>query len=122
MLAKATSAIRSADNGSELVDRIETEADVEVEVISGLEEARLIFAAVRASVVIDPAPAAGIDIGGGSVELMIGDSRLRWPRASRSVSVASPPSSCAKILPRRANASDSKSTCGRRSNHSSQMS
>ena len=79
MLAKATSAIRSADNGSELVDRIETEADVEVEVISGLEEARLIFAAVRASVVIDPAPALGIDIGGGSVELMIGDgSGLRW--------------------------------------------
>ena len=79
VLAKATSAIRSAGNGSELVDRIEDETDVEVEVISGLEEARLIFAAVRSSVVIDPAPALGIDIGGGSVELMIGDAAgLRW--------------------------------------------
>jgi exopolyphosphatase/guanosine-5'-triphosphate,3'-diphosphate pyrophosphatase len=34
---------------------------------------------VRASVVIDPAPALGIDIGGGSVELTVGDaSGLRW--------------------------------------------
>ena len=79
VLAKATSALRSAENGSGLVDRIEVETGVEVEVISGLEEARLIFAAVRASVVIDPPPALGIDIGGGSVEFMIGDSAgLRW--------------------------------------------
>src|SRR5205807_7906022 len=79
VIAKATSAIRTAANGSELVDRIETETGVDVEVISGLEEARLIFAAVRASVVIDPAPALGIDVGGGSVEMMIGDaSGLRW--------------------------------------------
>ncbi len=79
VLAKATSAVRSAANGSELVDRIEEEAGVDVEVISGLEEARLIFAAVRSSVVIDPAPALGIDIGGGSVEVMVGDAAgLRW--------------------------------------------
>ena len=79
VLAKATSAIRTAANGSELVDRIEDEAGVEIEVISGLEEARLIFAAVRASVVLDPSPALGIDIGGGSVEFAIGDAQgLRW--------------------------------------------
>jgi exopolyphosphatase/guanosine-5'-triphosphate,3'-diphosphate pyrophosphatase len=65
VIAKATSAIRTAANGSELIDRIEAETGVEIEVISGLEEARLVFAAVRASVVIDPAPALGIDIGGG---------------------------------------------------------
>jgi exopolyphosphatase/guanosine-5'-triphosphate,3'-diphosphate pyrophosphatase len=79
VIAKATSAIRSAANGSELVDRIEDETGVDIEVISGLEEARLIFAAVRASVVIDPAPALCIDVGGGSVEIMVGDmSGLRW--------------------------------------------
>jgi exopolyphosphatase/guanosine-5'-triphosphate,3'-diphosphate pyrophosphatase len=79
VLAKATSAIRTAENSSDLVDRIEAETGVEVEVISGLEEARLIFAAVRASVVIDPPPALCIDIGGGSVELVIGDSAgMRW--------------------------------------------
>src|SRR4051812_8939300 len=38
VLAKATSAIRTAENSSELVDRIEAETGIEVEVISGLEE------------------------------------------------------------------------------------
>ena len=55
--ARATSAIRRAENGGELVDRIEDETGVAVDVISGLEEARLIFGAVRAAVVLDPAPA-----------------------------------------------------------------
>ncbi len=73
VIAKATSAIRTAANGSELVDRIEAETGVEVQVIDGYEEARLIFAAVRASVVLEPAPALCVDIGGGSVELMVGD-------------------------------------------------
>jgi exopolyphosphatase/guanosine-5'-triphosphate,3'-diphosphate pyrophosphatase len=79
VIAKATSAIRTASNGSELVDRIEAETGVEVEVISGLEEARLIFAAVRASLVLEPAPALCVDIGGGSVEISVGDAAgLRW--------------------------------------------
>src|SRR3954452_3122760 len=79
VIAKATSAIRTAANGSELVDRIEAETGVEVEVISGLEEARLIFAAVRASLVLEPAPALCVDIGGGSVEIVIGDAAgPRW--------------------------------------------
>src|SRR3954454_18593809 len=79
VIAQATSAIRTAANGSELVDRIEAETGVEVEVIYGNEEALLVFAAVRASVVLEPAPALCIDIGGGSVEIMIGDaSGLRW--------------------------------------------
>ena len=86
VIAKATSAIRTAANGSELVDRIEAETGVEVEVISGLEEARLIFAAVRASLVLEPAPALCVDIGGGSVEIMIGDAAgpaLGHERAAR---------------------------------------
>jgi exopolyphosphatase/guanosine-5'-triphosphate,3'-diphosphate pyrophosphatase len=79
VIARATSAIRTAANGSEFVDRIEAETGVEVEVINGIEEARLVFAAVRASVVLEPAPALCIDVGGGSVEIMIGDaSGLRW--------------------------------------------
>ena len=77
--ARATSAIRRADNGGELVDRIEDETGVIVEVISGLEEARLIFGAVRAAVVLDPSPAVCFDLGGGSLEVMVGDaSELMW--------------------------------------------
>ena len=79
LIAKATSAIRSAPNGSEVVDRIEVETGVEVDVISSREEARIIFGAIRASVSIDPGPALCFDLGGGSVEVMVGDrSGLLW--------------------------------------------
>ena len=79
ILAKATSAIRRATNGGELVDRLRAETGVHVDVISGQEEARLIFGAVRASVVLDPAPALCFDLGGGSLEVMVGDtSSLMW--------------------------------------------
>src|SRR5258707_7760508 len=79
VIAKATSAIRSASNGSEVVDQIEAATDIDVEVINGQEEARLIFGAIRASVVIDPSPALRIDLGAGSLELMVGDAnRLLW--------------------------------------------
>ena len=79
IVVSATSAIREAENGGELVDRIEHEAGIRVSVISGLDEARLIFGAVRASVVIDPGPALCLDLGGGSLEVMVGDANgLRW--------------------------------------------
>jgi exopolyphosphatase / guanosine-5'-triphosphate,3'-diphosphate pyrophosphatase len=50
------------------------EAGVKVRVISGQEEAELIFRAVKAAVVIDPGPALCLDLGGGSLEIMVGDS------------------------------------------------
>jgi exopolyphosphatase/guanosine-5'-triphosphate,3'-diphosphate pyrophosphatase len=71
--ACATSAIRSAANGDEVVDRIDAETGVTVEVISGRREAELIFGAIRAAVVLEPAPALCFDLGGGSVEIMVGD-------------------------------------------------
>ncbi len=77
--ACATSAIRQATNGAALVDRIEAQTGVAVEVISGHREAELIFGAIRASVLLDPAPALCLDLGGGSLEVMVGDaSGLRW--------------------------------------------
>ncbi|MFN8036750.1 MAG: Ppx/GppA phosphatase family protein [Acidimicrobiia bacterium] len=75
IVACATSAIRTASNGSAVVDRIEAETGVDVEVISGMREAELIFGAVRASVLIEPAPALCFDLGGGSVEITVGDAR-----------------------------------------------
>jgi exopolyphosphatase / guanosine-5'-triphosphate,3'-diphosphate pyrophosphatase len=77
--ACATSAIRQAANGASLVDRIEAETGVAVEVISGRREAELIFGAIRASILLDPAPALCFDLGGGSLEVMVGDAAsLRW--------------------------------------------
>lgn len=71
--AYATAALREAANGVEVVDRIEAETGLRVQVISGIREARLIFEAVRASVLIDPGPALCADLGGGSLELSVGD-------------------------------------------------
>src|SRR5262245_18468165 len=75
----ATAALREARDSAVIVDRIEAETGTKVRVISGREEARLIFGAVRASVVIDPGPALALDLGGGSLELMVGDAnKLAW--------------------------------------------
>src|SRR5205807_1757473 len=79
IVACATSAVREADNGSELVDRIEADTGIRPRVISGRDEARLVFAAVRASVLLEPAPALCFDLGGGSLEVMVGDrAGLLW--------------------------------------------
>lgn len=80
--ACATSAFREASNTDALLARLRLEAGVHVRVIGGMEEARLVFRAVRASVLIDPGPALALDLGGGSLELMVGDNRsLHWARS-----------------------------------------
>jgi exopolyphosphatase/guanosine-5'-triphosphate,3'-diphosphate pyrophosphatase len=71
VVACATAALREARDARRVIGRIEDRTGIAVRVISGVEEARLIFGAVRASVVIDP-PALALDLGGGSLELMIG--------------------------------------------------
>ena len=84
ILACATSALRSASNGDEVLDRIEREAGITADVIDGLEEARLIFTAIRAAVTIDPSPAVCFDLGGGSLEIMVGDvGGLAWAASER---------------------------------------
>ena len=84
ILACATSALRTASNGDEVLDRIEREAGIAADVIDGLEEARLIFTAIRAAVTIDPSPAVCFDLGGGSLEIMVGDvGGLAWAASER---------------------------------------
>jgi exopolyphosphatase / guanosine-5'-triphosphate,3'-diphosphate pyrophosphatase len=87
-VAYATAALRDAKDARRVMERIAAETGVRVRVISGDEEARLIFEAVRASVVIDPAPALAMDIGGGSLELMIGDQKRLRASASLPLGVA----------------------------------
>ena len=79
VVACATSAMREADNSSDVVDLIREETGISVEVISGRREAQLIFAAVRASLALEPGPAVCFDLGGGSLEVMVGDNAgLLW--------------------------------------------
>lgn len=69
----ATSAAREAKNREELIRRVYETSGIEVHVISGLEEARLIYLGVSAAIELGDRTALFIDIGGGSTELVVGD-------------------------------------------------
>lgn len=68
----ATSAIRSAKNGQELIDEIKEKTAIEIETISGTKEAELIYRGVQAAMDVPESPQLVVDIGGGSVEFIIG--------------------------------------------------
>jgi len=73
IVAVATSATRDAQNRDTLITRIREEADFELNVISGPEEARLIWLGVSSGVKIGKTKSLFIDIGGGSTEIIVGD-------------------------------------------------
>ena len=73
ILIAATSAVREASNGKDLIGLIKTELDLNVDLISGLEEARLIYLGVLSGISFDNTPHIVIDIGGGSTELILAD-------------------------------------------------
>jgi len=75
VLGVATAAIREASNGGELLDRIEREAGIKVRTVTGEEECRLIYLAVRHFMNLSARPALVVDVGGGSAELMVGTDR-----------------------------------------------
>lgn len=72
IVAFATSAVREAENRDEFIERVRQEADIEVRVISGVEEARLIWQGVSSGMDLAGRKALLIDIGGGSTEVVIG--------------------------------------------------
>jgi exopolyphosphatase/guanosine-5'-triphosphate,3'-diphosphate pyrophosphatase len=70
--AVATSAVREASNQAEFIRRAREEAGVDVEVVSGFEEARLIHLGVIQAVPSFDQQVLVCDIGGGSTELIVG--------------------------------------------------
>src|SRR5918993_2614743 len=70
--AVATSAVREAENRAAFIERARAEAGVDVEVISGFEEARLIHLGVLQAVPVFDRQVLVCDIGGGSTELVVG--------------------------------------------------
>jgi exopolyphosphatase/guanosine-5'-triphosphate,3'-diphosphate pyrophosphatase len=71
--AVATAAIRHAANGHELIDAIRAGCGLEVEILTGDEEARLAFVGAARTLDHVPAGALGVvDVGGGSSELVVG--------------------------------------------------
>ncbi len=72
MLGFATSAVRDAVNSEEVLDHVEKHTGVRLEVLSGEDEARLTFLAVRRWFGWSAGRLAIFDIGGGSLEIAAG--------------------------------------------------
>jgi exopolyphosphatase/guanosine-5'-triphosphate,3'-diphosphate pyrophosphatase len=80
--AIGTSAIRCAVNGKEFARRVKSKLDIDIEVISGDREAELIFRGVCAAVDLDSSASLVMDIGGGSVEFILGrGSEILWKQS-----------------------------------------
>ena len=71
-VAVATSAMREAVNQQDILHLLRQEASLDVHVISGQEEARLIYLGVSRGVHLGDRQAFFIDIGGGSTEIALG--------------------------------------------------
>jgi exopolyphosphatase/guanosine-5'-triphosphate,3'-diphosphate pyrophosphatase len=74
VLAFATSAIRSADNGKDFVAEAYAKTGIEIQVINGNEEAALIYQGVKYGLALPVhQDVLIVDIGGGSVEFIVGN-------------------------------------------------
>ena len=73
LVAVATSAVREAENRATFLELARSGAGVNVEIISGVEEARLIHLGVLQAVQVFEQRLLLCDIGGGSTELLIGE-------------------------------------------------
>ncbi len=73
IIAFATSAVREAENREAFIERVRQDAGIEVRVISGMEEARLIWLGVSSGIELHGRTAMLIDIGGGSTEVIVGN-------------------------------------------------
>lgn len=72
LLAFATSAVRDATNSAEVLERVRQQTGVSLQVLSGEDESRLTFLAVRRWYGWSAGPILAMDIGGGSLELATG--------------------------------------------------
>ncbi|CAB4658174.1 unannotated protein [freshwater metagenome] len=72
ILAFATSALREAKNGPAIIKDINSRYDIDLQMLSGDEEARLTFLAVRRWLGWSSGKLLVLDIGGGSLELATG--------------------------------------------------
>jgi exopolyphosphatase/guanosine-5'-triphosphate,3'-diphosphate pyrophosphatase len=73
IITVATSATREAKNKRDFLNQLKDQAGLDVRVISGIEEARLIYLGIAHGYDLAGQTALMIDIGGGSTELIVGD-------------------------------------------------
>jgi len=79
IFAFATSAVRNADNGLDFIKKIKQQIGIEAQIIDGEREAELIYKGIRLSGCLNSENSLMMDIGGGSVEFIIGnEEEILW--------------------------------------------
>jgi len=73
IVTAATSAVREAPNGRTFLQALQDQLGLEVDLVSGPEEARLIYLGVLSGMSFGDRPHTILDIGGGSTELVLAD-------------------------------------------------
>ena len=73
ILAFATSAIREAENGQAIIEKLQKIHEIDLQILSGDEEAQLTFLAVRRWMGWSAGRLLVLDIGGGSLEMAVGN-------------------------------------------------
>ncbi|MCR8557114.1 exopolyphosphatase [Mucilaginibacter sp. BJC16-A38] len=80
--AIATSALRSATNGQEFIEKVKAETGIAIEIIDGNAEAAYIYKGVRAGGGLSSQNSLIVDIGGGSVEFIVcDDQQVKWKQS-----------------------------------------
>lgn len=88
VVAFATSAIRSSDNGINFVNDVFTETAIQIEIISGDREAEFIYYGVKQCVDLSKGKSLIMDIGGGSTEFIIADEQEIFWKYSYNIGAA----------------------------------
>jgi exopolyphosphatase/guanosine-5'-triphosphate,3'-diphosphate pyrophosphatase len=82
IFAFGTSALRNAKNSHDVVRKIKEATDIDVNIISGDQEAAFIYKGIRLAVDLGNDPSLIIDIGGGSVEFIIANQdEIFWKKS-----------------------------------------
>lgn len=80
--AFATSAVRGAENKKEFIERIRIETGIEINILSGEDEARWIYEGVKHTGLLGEQVSLIMDIGGGSTEFIIaGNHTIFWKKS-----------------------------------------
>jgi len=88
IIAIATSAVRNAENGKNFIAKTKSLTGIEIETISGNQEAEYIYKGAREATSFGDKPVLLMDVGGGSTEFIICDNRQVYWKKSIEVGAA----------------------------------
>ena len=80
--AIATSALRSASNGHDFIEEVKAKTGIEIETINGDREAKYIYEGIKVGKCLTKQNSLILDIGGGSVEFILGnEAEIIWKQS-----------------------------------------